>query len=207
MERLTDENFDEFVNNAKKPVLVDFFTIWCQPCTILSPILESLEEEFKEKISFAQVNVDGAPQTATNLGINQIPTVVLFYKGEPLSGFIGVKSKEEIKEWLNNQLRKIEKEKEDSLTQQEKEIEEVIKWYQGYAEKNGFRLNPDKKALITIIKGLLNNEKKYGARYCPCRRITGNLEEDRPKICPCSYHKQEIDQNGHCHCGLFWKKE
>ena len=96
MERLTDENFDEFVNNAKKPVLVDFFTIWCQPCTILSPILESLEEEFKEKISFAQVNVDGAPQTATNLGINQIPTVVLFYKGEPLSGFIGVKSKEEM---------------------------------------------------------------------------------------------------------------
>ena len=57
-----------------------------------------------------------------------------------------------------------------------------------YAEKNGFQLNPGREAVERLIKGMLENEKEYGARYCPCRRITGNPEEDEPKICPCQWH-------------------
>ena len=71
------------------------------------------------------------------------------------------------------------------------------------AKENGFRLNPDQKVVEKLIKGLLANEKKHGERYCPCRRIVGNKDEDSSKICPCKWHKEEIKRDGHCFCGLF----
>ncbi|HOK35340.1 MAG TPA: ferredoxin-thioredoxin reductase catalytic domain-containing protein [Candidatus Pacearchaeota archaeon] len=87
----------------------------------------------------------------------------------------------------------------------EKKIEEIIKNYEKYAAENGFKLNPNKKVVEGIIKGLLLNEQKYGARYCPCRRVSGNQEEDKKKICPCYWHEEEIKKNGRCLCGLFVK--
>jgi len=76
-----------------------------------------------------------------------------------------------------------------------------------YAKSQGFQLNPDDKILDVIIQGLLQNEQKLGRRYCPCRAITGDPGQDRKIICPCIYHKNELKQMGHCHCGLFVVKE
>jgi len=84
-------------------------------------------------------------------------------------------------------------------------IEEMIKNYSEYAQKNGFQLNPDRKVVERIINGLLRNEKEKGEKYCPCRVLSGNKEEDSKKICPCAYHKEEIEKNGICYCGLFMK--
>lgn len=84
-------------------------------------------------------------------------------------------------------------------------IEEIIQKYEEYAKQNGFKLNPSRKALGGIIRGLLEKENKFGDRYCPCRRITGDKEEDKKIICPCVYHKEEIEKDGHCFCGLFVK--
>ncbi|MCK4522175.1 MAG: ferredoxin:thioredoxin reductase [Nanoarchaeota archaeon] len=84
--------------------------------------------------------------------------------------------------------------------------QELLNYCKNYAEKNGFQLNPDKKIVETLINGLLKNEKKYGKRYCPCRRVTGNKEKDKKIICPCIYHKDEIKKSGHCLCLLFAKK-
>jgi len=86
------------------------------------------------------------------------------------------------------------------------EIQGLIKGYQDYAEKNGFMLNPDKKVVERLVTGLLLNEEKWGAKYCPCRRISGNQKEDQPKICPCKWHREEIEKDGQCFCGLFHKK-
>lgn len=86
-----------------------------------------------------------------------------------------------------------------------KKIEKMKKSFQAYAQENGFRLNPDKKIVFLILKGLLEREKKFGARYCPCRKISGNLKEDKEKICPCKWHREEIKKYGHCLCGLFVK--
>lgn len=72
-----------------------------------------------------------------------------------------------------------------------------------YAKSQGFQLNPDEKIVDLIIQGLLQNEQKFGFRYCPCRVITGDPEQDKKIICPCVYHKDELKQMGHCHCGLF----
>jgi len=83
--------------------------------------------------------------------------------------------------------------------------EELIKEYIDYAEKNGFKLNPDRKVVERIIDGLFAKEKLNGKKYCPCRRVTGNEEEDLKIVCPCIYHKDEIAKDGKCFCGLFVK--
>jgi len=77
--------------------------------------------------------------------------------------------------------------------------------YKKYAKENGFKLNPNEKIVDSIIAGLKRNEEKYGERYCPCRKITGDKEIDKKIICPCVYHKEEIEKDGHCHCRLFVK--
>jgi thioredoxin-like negative regulator of GroEL len=64
-----------------------------------------MEEEFKEKVVFAVANVDSAPQSSQKYGINPIPSVILFKKGEPVSQFVGVKPESEIREWLENRLK------------------------------------------------------------------------------------------------------
>ena len=83
-------------------------------------------------------------------------------------------------------------------------VDKIIEEYKKYAQENGFKLNPDKKIIKGIVKGLLDNEKKLGKRYCPCRRITGKLEDLR-KVCPCFWHLKDIKADGHCFCWLFVK--
>ena len=87
------------------------------------------------------------------------------------------------------------------------EIEaDIIRKYEEYAKKKGFKLNPNNEMVEAIITGLLHNEEKYGKRYCPCRRVTEDPKEDKKIICPCVYHEKEIEEQGHCHCQLFFKK-
>ena len=193
---LTDENFEKEVQAIDKPVLVDFFATWCDPCSILAPILEKAADDLKEKIVLVKVNLDDIPQTAQKFGIDRIPTVILFKKGKPISSFVGLRSEKDIKEWLGEAL-------EVSNNNQQEKIEELMVEYSKYAEENGFKLNPDKKIVERVINGLLENEKKHGQKYCPCRRVTGDKEEDSKKICPCFWHKDEINKDGHCFCRLY----
>ncbi len=84
-------------------------------------------------------------------------------------------------------------------------IQNLIKKYRKYAKENGFKLNPNPEIVESVIKRLFENEKKYGHRYCPCRVISGNKEEDKNKICPCIWHEDEIKEKDRCHCNLFVK--
>ena len=84
--------------------------------------------------------------------------------------------------------------------------ENLIAEYEKYAEENGFKLNPNKELVKSLAKALLRNESEYGYRYCPCRRISGDIEQDKKNICPCVYHLQEIKEKDHCCCNLFIKK-
>ena len=86
-----------------------------------------------------------------------------------------------------------------------KEIQ-LLKQLQTYADSQGFKLNPNEKALMGVVRGLLRNKQFKGDIYCPCRVVTGNREEDKKIACPCIYHKDEITKDGHCKCTLFWKK-
>jgi len=73
-----------------------------------------------------------------------------------------------------------------------------------YAKSQGFAFNEDIDRLNLIMKGLYNNAVKHGAAYCPCRIRTGDSENDNRIICPCAFHKDEIKQQGFCHCRLFY---
>jgi len=218
--RLNDENFETEIKKAEKPVIVDFWAFWCSPCLILTPVLEKIVKEYEDKLILAKVNIDEASFTAKKFQVDRIPMVILFKDGQPISGFIGARPEPFVREWLKKTLpeiwtekEKLEKEeskplenKKEESDYEEKRIAELTKWAENYARKNGFKLNPNKEVVKNLIKGLLMNEKKYGQKYCPCRRISGDLEEDRPKICPCKWHKEEIERDGHCYCGLFYKK-
>lgn len=83
------------------------------------------------------------------------------------------------------------------------DAEKLRQLFKQYAESQGFMLNPDEDITTFVIQGLLHNEAKFGYRYCPCRVVTGNKDQDKKIICPCIYHKDEIKSMGRCHCGLF----
>jgi len=83
------------------------------------------------------------------------------------------------------------------------EEKKLIKESEQYAKKVGIKLNPNKKELEHVIKGLLLKKKKYGEIYCPCRIVTGNKEKDKEIICPCVFHRGEVELKGKCLCQLF----
>jgi len=93
----TDENFDEEVLRADKPVLVDFFAEWCGPCKMMGPVIDELAEEVKDDFIVGKINIDESPNTAGKYGVQSIPTVILFKKGEEADRMVGFQSKEALK--------------------------------------------------------------------------------------------------------------
>ena len=84
--------------------------------------------------------------------------------------------------------------------------EEMLQWAQDYAASAGYVLNKDRKQLATVIRGLVRNKGKFGHAYCPCRLRSGDPEKDAAIVCPCIYHKDEIAQDGCCHCNLYFRE-
>lgn len=102
---VTEQNFDSEVLNANHPVLVDFWAEWCGPCRTLGPVIESLAGQFDGKVSIAKVDVDSNQQLAMKFGIRSIPTVMLFDNGQIVSNFVGVRSRGEYEQAIDDVLR------------------------------------------------------------------------------------------------------
>lgn len=98
---LTDANFDEQVIKNAKPVLVDFWAVWCGPCQIQGPIVEDISKELGEKAVIGKLNVDENPTVSQKYGIMSIPTLMIFKGGTVVKQFIGVQSKETLLTELN----------------------------------------------------------------------------------------------------------
>ena len=97
----TADNFESEVLKASGPVLVDFWAEWCQPCRLIGPIVDELASDYNGKASVGKVNVDTDPSLAAQYGVSSIPTVILFQDGEPVKRFIGLRSKQDLAEAID----------------------------------------------------------------------------------------------------------
>jgi len=78
----TSGNFDTEVLQSETPVAVDFWASWCEPCRMVSPILDELASEYQGKVKVVKVNVDEAPELAGKYHIKAIPTILFFKDGK-----------------------------------------------------------------------------------------------------------------------------
>ncbi len=93
--QLTQDDFKRDVIESDRPVLVDFWADWCQPCHIVAPIIEQLAEDYAGRITVAKADTDANPDLSVAYAINSIPTVLLFQDGEIVERFVGVRPRAE----------------------------------------------------------------------------------------------------------------
>lgn len=92
---ITAENFEAEVLQSEKPVLLDFWAVWCGPCRMLSPIVDEIAQE-NDQIKVGKVNVDEQMSLAQQFGIMSIPTLLVFKNGKLTNTSVGVIPKENI---------------------------------------------------------------------------------------------------------------
>lgn len=97
------EQFDQLVvqNSFSKPVLVDFWAQWCAPCKVLLPVLEKVVASYAGELLLAKVDCDVEQEIVARLGVQSLPTVVLFKDGKPVDGFTGAQSEADIRSLLS----------------------------------------------------------------------------------------------------------
>lgn len=104
VKEVSDSSFATEVLEAEKPVLVDFWAVWCAPCRALAPTVEALGEQYAGKASVVKVNVDENPSVSQRYGIKGIPTLILFKNGKEAERMVGAASREAIQRVIDKHL-------------------------------------------------------------------------------------------------------
>jgi thioredoxin len=93
---VTDRSFTQDVLQSRLPVLLDCWAPWCPPCVLLAPVIEEMGMRLAGTVKVAKLNVDENPDTAARLGIQSIPTLLLFREGDVIGVIIGAAVGEQI---------------------------------------------------------------------------------------------------------------
>ena len=106
---LTDASFDQDVLQAENPVVVDFWATWCQPCLMMAPVFESLATEYGDKMTFAKIDTDENEDTMARFGIQGIPTLLFFFKGQLVEQLVGYRPRNDLKQHIEAVLAEVTK--------------------------------------------------------------------------------------------------
>jgi putative thioredoxin len=100
------QNFQNLVleKSINKPILVDFWADWCQPCQTIMPMLAKLAEEYAGKFELAKVDADAEQELAAHFGIKSLPTMKLFFKGQVVDERMGAVPESDIRAMLDKNI-------------------------------------------------------------------------------------------------------
>jgi thioredoxin 1 len=87
---LDETTFQGSINQAARPVRVDFWAPWCPPCRALAPTIEAIAEQFEGRADVAKLDIDQNPETAAAYGVRSIPAVLIFRGGQIADRIVGV---------------------------------------------------------------------------------------------------------------------
>ena len=97
---INEKSFESEVVNSELPVLIDFWAEWCGPCKEISPILDEINNEMHKKIKIVKVNIDDNPNIPNQYGVQSIPTLIIFKKGEIVGTKVGSCLKSDLISWI-----------------------------------------------------------------------------------------------------------
>lgn len=101
---ITDSNFESEVLNSEKPVLVDFWAVWCAPCIALTPAIEALAEKYRGTARVVKINVDENPGVTNRYGIRGMPTLILFKNGREEDRVLGAVSRDSLSRMMEKHI-------------------------------------------------------------------------------------------------------
>jgi thioredoxin len=99
--QVTEKNFEQEVLLSEEPVLVEFGAEWCGPCKTMAPELTALAAELKGKAKIVTVDIDRSPNIARQIGVQSVPTFVVFHQGRPVGGKVGAMQRRELRDMLD----------------------------------------------------------------------------------------------------------
>ncbi len=104
----TPENFHSLVieGSFERPVLVDFWADWCNPCQMLMPIVTKLAEDYQGGLHLVKVNSDQQQELAAQFAVRSLPTLKLFRNGEVVEDIMGAQSESALKEMLDKYIER-----------------------------------------------------------------------------------------------------